>query len=43
MRQLYDFKTGARDGSLAQLMKPVAGRLSTQQMIDIAAYIASLR
>jgi len=43
VRQLYDFKTGARDGSLAPLMKPVASGLSTQQMTDIAAYIASLR
>lgn len=43
VRQLYDFKSGARDGSLASLMKPVAGRLSTQQMTDIAAFIASLR
>ena len=43
VRQLYDFKTGARDGTLAPLMKPVASRLSTQQMTDIAAYIASLR
>ena len=42
VRQLYDFKTGARDGSLAPLMKPVASRLNTQQMTDIAAYIASL-
>jgi cytochrome c553 len=42
VRQLYDFKTGARDASLAPLMKPVASRLSTQQMTDIAAYIASL-
>jgi len=42
VRQLYDFKTGARDGSMAPLMKPVASRLSTKQMIDIAAYIASL-
>jgi len=42
VRQLYDFKTGARDGSQAPLMKPVASRLSTQQMTDIAAYIASL-
>jgi cytochrome c553 len=42
VRQLYDFKTGAREGSLAPLMKPVASRLSTQQMTDIAAYIASL-
>ena len=43
VRQLYDFKTGARAGSLAPLMKAVASRLSTQQMTDIAAYIASLR
>jgi len=42
VRQLYDFKTGARNGSLAPLMKPVASRLSTQQMTDIGAYIASL-
>ena len=42
VRQLYDFKTGARNGSLAPLMKPVASRLRTQQMTDIAAYIASL-
>ncbi len=42
VRQLYDFKTGARDGGLAPLMKPIASRLSTRQMTDIAAYIASL-
>jgi len=42
VRQLYDFKTGARDGSLAPLMRPVVRRLSTPQMTDIAAYIASL-
>jgi cytochrome c553 len=42
VRQLYDFKTGARDGSLAALMKPIASRLTTHQMTDIAAYIASL-
>ncbi|MBS0379917.1 MAG: c-type cytochrome [Proteobacteria bacterium] len=42
VRQLYDFKTGARDGSQAPLMKPIASRLSTEQMTDIAAYIASL-
>jgi cytochrome c553 len=42
VRQLYVFKTGARNGSLAPLMKPVANRLSTRQMTDIAAYVASL-
>jgi len=42
LRQLYDFKAGARAGSLAPLMKPVVSRMSTQQMTDIAAYLASL-
>jgi len=42
LRQLYDFKTGARAVSLAPLMKPVVSRMSTQQMTDIAAYLASL-
>ncbi|HSE11049.1 MAG TPA: c-type cytochrome [Rudaea sp.] len=42
VRQLYDFKTGARNGSMAVLMKPVTGKLSTAQMTDLAAYLASL-
>lgn len=42
VRQLYDFKTGARDGVQATLMKPVVARLTAIQMTDIAAYIARL-
>jgi len=42
VRQLYDFKTGARNGRLSALMQPVAARLTTSQMTDLAAYIASL-
>ena len=42
VRQLYDFKTGAREGTRAVLMKPVAARLTSGQMTDVAAYIAAL-
>jgi cytochrome c553 len=42
VRQLYDFKTGARDGMRAVLMKPVVARLTPAQMTDIAAYVAAL-
>jgi cytochrome c553 len=42
VRQLYDFKTGARAGSWSALMKPVAEKLSVDDMISLAAYAASL-
>jgi cytochrome c553 len=42
VRQLYDFKTGARDGMRAGLMRPVVARLTPAQMTDIAAYLATL-
>ena len=42
VRQLYDFKTGARDDMRAVLMKPVVARLTPAQMTDIAAYVAAL-
>ena len=42
VRQLYDFKTGARNGMRAVLMKPVVARLTPAQMTDIAAYVAAL-
>jgi cytochrome c553 len=42
VRQLYDFKTGARDGMRAVLMKSIVARLTPAQMTDIAAYVASL-
>ena len=40
-RQLYDFKSGARNGAFAPLMKPVVEKLTTADMVDILAYVAS--
>ena len=42
-RQLYDFKSGARDGRNAIAMKPVVARLTDQDIVDLTAYIASLQ
>jgi cytochrome c553 len=43
VRQLYEFQTGVRAGKGAPLMKkPVAG-LSLNDMISVAAYLASLK
>jgi cytochrome c553 len=43
VRQLYDYQTGARHGEWAQLMKPVAVKLTHDDFINIAAYIGSLQ
>ena len=40
-RQLYDLKSGARSGNGAPLMKAVVERLTTEDMIALAAYAAS--
>jgi cytochrome c553 len=42
VRQLYDFRSGSRNGPDAQLMKPVTARLTLDDMISLAAYLASL-
>jgi cytochrome c553 len=42
-RQLYDFKVGTRNGSMAPLMKPVVQNLTAAEMVDILAYVASLK
>ena len=42
VRQLYDFRRGSRNGPDAQLMKPVTAKLTLDDMISIAAYLASL-
>jgi cytochrome c553 len=42
VRQLYDFRSGSRNGPDAQLMKPVAAKLTLDDMISLAAYLASL-
>ena len=43
VRQLYDFQQGARAGVASALMKPAVEKLSHDEMISLAAYIASLK
>jgi len=40
-RELHDFQTGDRSGPDAQLMKGIVRKFSTEEMIAIAAYVAS--
>jgi cytochrome c553 len=42
VRQLYDFKHGARAGTGSALMKPSVEKLTVEDMIALAAYAASL-
>jgi cytochrome c553 len=42
VRQLYDYKHGARAGAISGLMKPAVEKLSEDDMISLAAYVASL-
>lgn len=42
VRQLYDFRGGSRNGPDARLMQPVTARLTLDDMISLAAYLASL-
>jgi cytochrome c553 len=41
-RQIYDFKTGARNGANAALMKAPVANLSDEDIVNITAYLASL-
>ncbi len=41
VRQLFDMKTGLRHGKRVELMKPVVANLGTDDMLAIAAYLAS--
>jgi cytochrome c553 len=41
VRQMFDIKTGQRRGARVELMKPVVGALTSDDMRDIAAYLAS--
>jgi cytochrome c553 len=43
LRQLLSFKTGARAGTTAEPMKAVVANLQLNNMIDVAAYAASLQ
>jgi cytochrome c553 len=40
-RQLYDFQAGSRNGTQAQLMKPVVANLTEEDIVAITAYVAS--
>jgi cytochrome c553 len=42
VRQLHDFQSGARGGNSATLMKTVVPQLSDDDILAIAAYVASL-
>jgi len=42
VRQLWAFQSGERHGAMAGAMRAVASRLSTDEMLAIAAYVASL-
>jgi len=40
VRQLYDMQQGSRKGEWSELMKPVVSKLTNEDMINIAAYLA---
>lgn len=42
VRQLYEFQNGGRVASASALMKPTVEKLSSSDMIALAAYVASL-
>lgn len=42
VRALYDFKSGARTGNESEKMIPVASQMSNDDMLAVAAYLASL-
>lgn len=41
-RQLYDFKSGARNGAGAALMEPAVAKLTNDDLVAITAYLATL-
>ncbi|MDR3529496.1 MAG: hypothetical protein P4L90_02905 [Rhodopila sp.] len=41
IRQLYDIQSGTRTGAGAELMKPVVAKLTMDDMIALAAFVAS--
>jgi cytochrome c553 len=41
VRQMYDFQQGARRGKMSALMQPVVAHLTSDDMVAIAAYVAS--
>jgi cytochrome c553 len=43
VRQLYDFQQGNRAGDAGEMMQPVTAKLSSDDMIALGAYLASLQ
>lgn len=41
VRQIYDLQQGTRKGTLSPLMQAVVANLTTDDLVDIAAYVAS--
>lgn len=42
VRQLYDIQSGARAGTATQLMKATVANLTVEDMVSVAAYLASV-
>jgi cytochrome c553 len=42
VRQMYDMQTSARRGEWTELMKPVVAKLTDEDFVTLAAYVASL-
>ena len=42
-RQMYDMQAGARRGEWTELMKPVVAKLGDEDLVSLAAYVASMR
>lgn len=42
-RQLFDLQQGTRKGQWSELMKPVVSRLGNEELVEISAYLASLK
>jgi cytochrome c553 len=42
VRQMFDMQQGSRKGEWTELMKPVVEKLNADDMLNIAAYLASL-
>jgi cytochrome c553 len=40
---MHDFRTKARRGALAATMDPIVERLTNADLVDIAAYLASVK
>jgi cytochrome c553 len=38
---MYDMKSGARNGTWSELMKPVVAKLTDEDFVNIVAYVAS--